>query len=56
MWYLKKVANSCKELGSVCISLRPEYIKSSLHNLGNGREDENGRRYRSLLVFMIKRM
>ena len=44
MWYLKKVASLCEELGPLSTCLCPKYIKFFFQNLGNGREDENVRR------------
>ena len=44
MWYLRKVASLCKQLGPVSPFLCPKYTKFCLQNLGNGRKDENGPR------------
>ena len=44
IWYLRKVASSCKQFGSVSTSLRPKYIQFCSHNLENGRKDKTGRR------------
>ena len=44
MWYLRKVASSCKQFGPVFTCLCPKYIKFYVKNLRNDREDRNGRR------------
>ena len=41
---LRRVVRSCKQLGPVSTCLCPKYIKFCFQNLGNSREDENGRR------------
>ena len=43
MWYLRKVASLCEQLGPLSTCLCPKYITFFFQNLGNGREDENGR-------------
>ena len=41
MWYLRKIASLCKQLGPVSTSLRPKYIKCCFQNLGNGGNNKN---------------
>ena len=45
MWYLKKVASLCEQLGPVSTYLRPKFITFSHQNFGNGRKDKNGYRW-----------
>ena len=44
MWYLRKVESSCKQFDLVSTCLCQKYVKFYFQNLGNGREDRNGRR------------
>ena len=44
MWYLRKVASSCEQLGPVSTCSCPKYIKFCFQNLVNGRENKNGPR------------
>ena len=44
MWYLRKVSTLCEQFGLVSTCLCTKYIKFSLKNLRNAREDENGHR------------
>ena len=44
MWYFRKLASLCEQLGPLSTCLCPKYINFFFKNLGNGREDENGRR------------
>ena len=41
---LEKVASLCEQFGPVSTCLCPKYINICFHNLGNGKEDKNGRR------------
>ena len=42
--YLRKIAGSCEEFGSISICLCPNYIKFWFKNLKNCREDKSGGR------------
>ena len=45
---MRKVASSREQLDPVSTCLCLKYIKFRFRNLGNGREDNNGRKYTAL--------